>query len=183
MSDTTTDDGQVPVEYADPEPDEETGGDAVQMVPTGWIRFVIGDTRIRFRPPRFGELRRLMEALDELTETIDGEAERVSAEADVMQADHDAFMASDATAAEKAKADRVGRRKARDISRGLVRFTEEQRVAWWRVAHETLGVSGEQFPADEDVPIWLLDPTLIQRCSTHWRSVPLDRGKRPKQGT
>lgn len=187
------DESGVGAEYADPEPDENSDdGDLVQLVRTGWVRFVIGGHgRVRFRPPRFGELRHIMVVYEAMVDEIQERSHKVQALADNLNAE---IVALDApgddgkpltvTPEERHDALASVTLRSRQASREFSRWREDQYVAWWAMVHagdgdrfRGLGVSGESMPAIDAMPIWLTSAQLPAAVLAHWQAVPLDRGK------
>lgn len=186
----------VGAEYVDPEPDEEStdanGGDLVQLVRTGWVRFVIaGHGRVRLRPPRFGELRHIMVAYEAMVDEIQERSHATQALADNLNAEITSAIPVDGT--EPAKALTPDERhellasvtlRSRQASRELTRWREDQYLQWWAMVQggdgdrfSGLGVSGEKMPDLDAMPIWLTVPALANSVLAHWQAVPLDRGK------
>lgn len=180
-------DAGVGTEYVDPEPDEEeNGADLVQLVRTGWVRLVIGGHgRVRFRPPRFGELRAIMVAHEALVDEVQERAHDTQALAETLNAELAAMTepGEDGTVPEvspearhKALVDVTLR--SRKANRELTRWREEQFLTWWGLVHETLGVSGETLPPVDGLPVWMSSAALASSVILHWQAVPLDRGRK-----
>lgn len=173
--------GSVAVEMTpvDPEPDEVGGqGDQVQLVSTGWVRFVIaGHGRVRLRPPRFGQLRAIMEAQEEMLDAVQAVADEVGIEGAALQAKADADQKNEALSAEERERRRRGyHRQSREAARRLTRVANTKRAEVWREIHKMLGVSGEEWPDDDNLPVWMLDASLMTQVIVHWQSVPLAPG-------
>ncbi len=156
------------------------GGDRVQLVRTGWVRFVIaGHGRVRFRPARFGELLKIVRAQEAMFEEIDDRAQGLqiaNAQMQDTQAEVDADTAL--SEAERTEAMLALVRENRRMTRKFTRDAEADRVGWWRTVHEILGQPGETLPGDDDLPVWLLEPSLMTVVIKHWRTVPLDPGRK-----
>lgn len=172
----------VPVEDSTPEPDE-TGddGDRVQFVSTGWVRFVIaGHGRVRLRPARFGQLRQVMEAQEEMLDAIQEIADQIGIQGAALQAQADADRSNPDVSPEDQERRRRGYfRESREAGRKLTRIANEKRAEVWRLIHGMLGVPGERWPDDDDLPVWMLDASLMNQVIAHWQSVPLAPGGVP----
>lgn len=172
----------MPVEDSAPEADE-TGddGDKVQFVSTGWVRFVIaGHGRVRLRPARFGQLRQVMEAQEEMLDAIQEVADQIGVQGAALQAKAEADQNDAALSAEDRERLRRGYfRESRESGRKLTKIANEKRAEVWRLIHGMLGVPGERWPADDDLPVWMLDASLMNQVIAHWQSVPLAPGGVP----
>lgn len=169
----------VPIDRDDdPEPDEVTGGDRVQLVRNGWVRFVIaGHGRVRLRPARFGQLRQIMEAQEDMLEAIQERADEVAVLGERLKADEERRNADpDLTPEDRERARRAALKESRIAGRTVTHAAQVERAKVWRTIHGMLGVEGEEFPDDDDLPVWMLDATCMNEVIAHWQSVPLDRG-------
>jgi hypothetical protein len=177
----------VPIEYVEAE-DDETGtehGDVVQLVRTGWVRFFIGGHgRVRFRPARFGELRRILTAHEEMVDLIQEEAHRIKVVSDGLQARADEVNTGDLSSEDRHAEIVKIQAEDRHLTREFRRFQEDHHIAWWQMVHGGdgewggLGVGGEELPALDDLPVWITQAPLVALAVAHWKAVPLDRGRR-----
>lgn len=177
----------VAVVYAEPEADEDAEhGDYVQLVRTGWVRFFIGGYgRVRFRPARFGELRRILTAHEEMVDLIQEEVHRVQVVSDRLQEEIAAINEREGLSSEDRHAAIVKvQAEDRRIAREFRRFQEDHHIGWWQLVHagdgdwSGLGVGGESLPDLDDMPMWITQAPLIALAVAHWKAVPLDRGRR-----
>lgn len=178
MSDDETpevDDPDVPIEEVAPEPDEPE--EVVQLVRTGWVRFLWADRRLRLRRPYFGEIKQLRLSLEDVTDSIVTHSEEVQVRA-LEMADREREIAEDET---MSNAERFGARTAlktesKRLSRELTVRSEEMRLGWWAEVFDVLAVDSAEVPETDQLPGWIVDVSLPQRILNHWRSAPLGRG-------
>lgn len=184
----------VGAEYADPEPDEalaDSGGDLVQLVRTGWVRFVIaGHGRVRLRPPRFGELRTIMQTYEQMVDEVQERSHQTQAiaeglNAEIMAANEPVEGKPEPTPEERHALLASVTNRSNQAGRGLTRWREDQYLEFWRFVHAGdgdrfggLGVSGEELPDVDGMPVWLTVPALTASVLRHWQAVPLDPGRR-----
>lgn len=161
------------------EPEGDEGGEAVQLVRTGWVRCTVGGSLYRLRPPFFGEFKRLrlsfeeiQDALAEQSEEVETIAARLIDEAEVMSKDESL------DAAERQRRHRALRRESTVAGRKLTEFREGLMHAWWVDVFTVLCVDKPvDWLEDADrMPTWMTAAVLPSQLLQHWRAAPLGRG-------
>lgn len=126
--------------------------DGVKLLPNGCAEFVIEGITYMCRRPRFGELRRFVDAIMAL------DARHASAlnsvEAIRKEVGDEAPLPPDATA----------------LYEQFMRDREDITLAWHKDVVETL--SDKKIAAIEDLPGWMAVGDRIREIIEHWRTVP-----------
>lgn len=151
----------------DDEPDER-----VELVRTGLVRAYVFDghelKRYRLRRPFFGELKNIRLAHERVEDEIADD--RVRVEAIARSIITEAKAADDSGISEDETAEVVARlrEKSRDAARALIEQADKLRVEWWEKVFEIVSLDG----TPEQMPGWVVDPTLPVRLMAHWRAAP-----------
>lgn len=156
------------------ETDIPPGGDDFLPLPDGRIRIRIdGITKaIMLSAPKLGEFKALKQRLNDMTAALSDRAEELL----VAQAELQAQPA-DPEPVQVARTKAIVENMKGQLAGAAITDEQAEDVAGLsaRIIN-TLGDCPDQLSAD-DMPLWLCEASIIGRMFTHWRQVPLGRGR------
>lgn len=168
--------------------------DGITYLPNGMVRLVVDGVEIMLRRIKLGELKQLVEQLHMNNDRITARTSVEFAKQRTIRARldrlHDTLQDQIDVATEAEDWDHVGqleleraeqtaklRQEDMAIGRETNRFADDVRFEWLRDVVSTLAVKGDvSLPDGDEVPGWLMDPTVPAKLIEHWRSVPSGSG-------
>lgn len=154
-------------------PDEDDGPKhGIDWRPTGGINLFVEGRKIRLRPPRLREYRKVTGRWSEIVEELESAAADAAEWGERMQVLQRERIARDepAMSDDERREDRRRGKETREQAEGSC-------LAWWCFVVETLGDETDLLDP-EDFPVFLTTHESVTQALGHWRSVPSLSGVR-----